>query len=30
MVNKIDVLIHPVRMKICQSLMKNKENGVTP
>lgn len=30
MVNKIDVLMHPVRMKICQSLMTNKENGLTP
>ncbi|MBX9974283.1 helix-turn-helix domain-containing protein [Cytobacillus firmus] len=30
MVNKVDVLMHPVRMKICQSLMRNKENGLTP
>ena len=30
MVNKVDVLMHPVRMKICQSLMSNKENGLTP
>ncbi|MED1918771.1 transcriptional regulator, partial [Bacillus thuringiensis] len=30
MVNKVDVLMHPVRMKICQSLMRKKENGLTP
>jgi DNA-binding transcriptional ArsR family regulator len=30
MKNKVEVLMHPVRMKICQSLMRNKENGLTP
>lgn len=28
--NKVEVLMHPVRMKICQVLMRNKENGLTP
>jgi len=27
--NKAEILMHPVRMKILQSLMQNKENGVT-
>lgn len=30
MSNKVDILMHPVRMKICQVLMRNKENGLTP
>lgn len=30
MTNKIEILMHPVRMKICQALMRNKENGLTP
>lgn len=30
MKNKVEVLMHPVRMKIAQSLMRNKENGLTP
>ncbi|MFC7685033.1 transcriptional regulator [Ureibacillus sp. GCM10028918] len=30
MTNKVDILMHPVRMKICQALMRNKENGLTP
>lgn len=30
MVNKAEIIFHPVRMKICQALMKNKENGLTP
>ncbi|MEC2075294.1 helix-turn-helix domain-containing protein [Metabacillus fastidiosus] len=30
MVNKVEVLMHPVRMKISQALMRNKENGLTP
>lgn len=30
MSNKIEVIMHPVRMKICQALMRNKENGLTP
>lgn len=30
MSNKVKVLMHPVRMKICQALMRNKENGLTP
>ncbi|MCY8234992.1 transcriptional regulator [Priestia endophytica] len=30
MKNKVEVLMHPVRMKICQALMRNKENGLTP
>ncbi|MDI2585768.1 helix-turn-helix domain-containing protein [Psychrobacillus sp. NEAU-3TGS] len=30
MVNKAEVLMHPVRMKISQALMRNKENGLTP
>lgn len=28
--NKAEVLIHPVRMKISQALMRNKETGLTP
>src|SRR3954463_2690016 len=28
--NKIEVIMHPVRMKICQALMRNKETGLTP
>ncbi|WP_340373431.1 helix-turn-helix domain-containing protein [Peribacillus sp. FSL E2-0218] len=30
MVNKAEVLMHPVRMKISQVLMRNKEHGMTP
>ncbi|HDR8432827.1 TPA: transcriptional regulator [Bacillus cereus] len=30
MSNKVEVLMHPVRMKICQVLMRNKEDGLTP
>lgn len=29
MVNKADIILHPVRMKISQALMRNKENGLT-
>ena len=28
--NKAEVLMHPVRIKISQALMRNKENGLTP
>ncbi len=28
--NKVEILMHPVRMKICQTLMRHKENGLTP
>lgn len=28
--NKVEILMHPVRMKICQVLMRNKEDGLTP
>lgn len=28
--NKVEILMHPVRMKICQALMRNKEKGLTP
>ncbi|WP_430510165.1 helix-turn-helix domain-containing protein [Gottfriedia solisilvae] len=30
MSNKTEIIMHPVRMKICQALMRNKENGLTP
>ncbi|WP_445492664.1 helix-turn-helix domain-containing protein [Niallia sp. 03133] len=30
MSNKVKILMHPVRMKICQALMSNKESGLTP
>lgn len=30
MTNKADILMHPVRIKICQAIMRNKENGLTP
>ena len=30
MSKKVEILMHPVRMKICQALMRNKENGLTP
>lgn len=30
MINKVEVLMHPVRMKIAQVLMRNKEEGLTP
>ncbi|MGE7763029.1 transcriptional regulator [Peribacillus sp. NPDC097895] len=30
MINKVEVLMHPVRMKISQVLMRNNENGLTP
>jgi len=29
-VNKAEILMHPVRIKISQALMRNKENGLTP
>lgn len=29
MINKAEVILHPVRMKISQALMRNKENGLT-
>ncbi|MFJ7406602.1 MULTISPECIES: helix-turn-helix domain-containing protein [unclassified Lysinibacillus] len=28
--NKAEILMHPVRIKISQALMRNKENGLTP
>lgn len=28
--NKVEILMHPVRMKICLALMRNRENGLTP
>lgn len=30
MSNKAEILMHPVRIKICQALMRNRENGLTP
>lgn len=30
MSNKTEIIMHPVRMKICQALMRNKDNGLTP
>lgn len=30
MSNKVEMLMHPVRMKISQALMRNKDNGLTP
>src|SRR5699024_11772868 len=30
MTNKVDILMHPVRLKISQALIRNKENGLTP
>lgn len=30
MINKVEILMHPVRMKILQALMRDKENGLTP
>ncbi|MFJ7667193.1 helix-turn-helix domain-containing protein [Lysinibacillus sp. NPDC097195] len=30
MVNKAEILMHPVKMKITQALMRNKEKGLTP
>lgn len=30
MINKVDILMHPVRMKIAQVLMRNKDHGLTP
>ncbi|MGM0829090.1 MAG: transcriptional regulator [Bacillota bacterium] len=30
MSTKIEILMHPVRIKICQALMRNRENGLTP
>ncbi|MCF3942301.1 helix-turn-helix domain-containing protein [Oceanobacillus alkalisoli] len=30
MTNKVDILMHPVRIKISQVLMRNKENGLSP
>ncbi|MGO4276295.1 helix-turn-helix domain-containing protein, partial [Paenibacillus sp. TAF58] len=29
MVNKAEIILHPVRMKISQALMRNKETGLT-
>lgn len=28
--NKVEILMHPVRIKICQALLRNKEQGLTP
>lgn len=30
MINKAEILMHPVRIKITQALMRNRENGLTP
>ncbi|NOU97014.1 helix-turn-helix domain-containing protein [Paenibacillus sp. LMG 31456] len=30
MANKAEIIMHPVRMKISQALMRNKENGLSP
>ena len=30
MQSKVEILMHPVRMKICLALLNNKENGLTP
>ncbi|MFD3449442.1 transcriptional regulator [Microbacteriaceae bacterium 4G12] len=30
MSNKAEILMHPVRIKICQALMRNREHGLTP
>lgn len=30
MKNKVDILMHPVRIKICQALLRNREHGLTP
>lgn len=30
MSNKVEILMHPVRIKICQALLRNKEQGLTP
>lgn len=30
MSNKVEILMHPVRIKICQALLRNKETGLTP
>lgn len=30
MINKAEILMHPVRIKISQALMRNRENGLTP
>lgn len=30
LINKAEILMHPVRMKITQALMRNKEDGLTP
>jgi DNA-binding transcriptional ArsR family regulator len=30
MSNKVEILMHPVRIKICQALMRNRESGLTP
>lgn len=30
MSNKVEILMHPVRIKICQALLRNKEEGLTP
>jgi len=30
MSTKVEILMHPVRIKICQALMRNRENGLTP
>ena len=28
--NKVEILMHPVRIKICQALLRHKEQGLTP
>ncbi|WP_442600808.1 helix-turn-helix domain-containing protein [Paenibacillus sp. KN14-4R] len=30
MANKAEILMHPVRMRICQALIRNKDEGLTP
>ncbi|MFC0562207.1 MULTISPECIES: helix-turn-helix domain-containing protein [Halalkalibacter] len=30
MINKAEILMHPVRIKISQALMRNRDNGLTP
>lgn len=30
MSTKVEILMHPVRLKICQALLRNKETGLTP
>lgn len=30
MKNKVEILMHPVRIKICQALLRNRDHGLTP